>query len=285
VAAFREAIRLAPYWAYPRHNLALAYAQMGRFNEAIATYRGAMGRAPQFAYLPYNLGLTFQRINRNREAAAMYREAIDKAGRLPEDYRVMHLAMAHNALGYLESSTRSPERAEESYRQALTFNPNLLEARQNLAALLCGRRTDGACEAAREGEAIRLWRENIQQDKDYLPSRLSLARALTAQGKTSEAIAEYEQVVRLQPEYVAGRLALADLWAEAGDYERAKQQLTQARVQQPNHYNIHERLGDLERKGGDSTAAAEAYRSALPYAPDRKTRKRIEAKLRSADTK
>jgi Flp pilus assembly protein TadD len=61
-AAFQDAINRAPYWAYPRHNLALALTQRGEFQRAAAEYRGAMDVGPYYSYLPYNLGLLYQQI-------------------------------------------------------------------------------------------------------------------------------------------------------------------------------------------------------------------------------
>ncbi len=281
--AFQEAMRLAPHWAYPRHNLALTYAQVGNFGEAIATYQEAMRLAPHFAYLPYNLGLSYQRLHRNAEAEQMYRQAIAKAGRLRDEIRQRHLAMANNALGYLKASTGAEKEAEELYRKALALDSGLLEARHNLAALLCGRRAhaDGACLPAGADEALSLWRQNIAANKDYLPSRLSLARALAARGESGEAIQHYREFIERQPDYVAARLALAELLPrqEPADLEGALNQLQAAEKMQPNHSETYERRGDVERSRGNAAEAEKAYAAALRYAPDKKVRKRIRGKM------
>jgi hypothetical protein len=39
----RDAIRRAPYWAYPQHNLALAYTQTGAFTQAVTSSCPAVG--------------------------------------------------------------------------------------------------------------------------------------------------------------------------------------------------------------------------------------------------
>ena len=62
ISAFQVAIRIAPYWAYPRHNLALTYAEAGSFDAAIRQYQQARLLEPAFSYLPYNLGLLFEQI-------------------------------------------------------------------------------------------------------------------------------------------------------------------------------------------------------------------------------
>src|SRR4051812_27343302 len=59
--AFRNSIRVAPDWAYPRHNLALTYIEMGNNSAAEAEYRAAIKKTPEHPYLYYNLGVLLQR--------------------------------------------------------------------------------------------------------------------------------------------------------------------------------------------------------------------------------
>ncbi len=232
ILAFRDAIRRAPYWAYPRHNLALAYTQSGDYESAIGSYRQAMDLAPQYYYLPYNLGLVYQRLNRNREAEDAFRKSIQLAPSAGDPY---------NALGYLYASTRRGSRAEPLYRQALEKTPTLLAARQNLAVLLASRR-------GREDEAISLWRANLEQAADYLPSRLSLARALERLGREADASIEYEALLKDKPDHVAARLALADLHAKAGRAEAALAEVRAALAVQPDNPLILDRMKRLQEK-------------------------------------
>ena len=60
--ALRNAMRYAPYWAYPIHNLALVSSERGDYDRAIQLYQYAMSIAPRYSYLPYNLGLLYERI-------------------------------------------------------------------------------------------------------------------------------------------------------------------------------------------------------------------------------
>ena len=189
-------MRLAPYWAYPAHNLALAYTEQGNYEEAIRAYRRAMKLAPKYSYLPYNLGLLYQRMNRRRDAEAQYRSAIAITPDRSEPY---------NALGYLKASTGKRAEAESLYRTAIQKDAGSLSARHNLAVLL-------AEEPARTGEAIQLWQANLAKDPEYLPSILSLARALARTGDTTGAIRQFESALRLRPDYTAARLALSELY-------------------------------------------------------------------------
>ena len=273
-AAFRDAIRRAGRWAYPYHNLALTYLQRGDYTNAVATYGDAIEQAPDFAYLSYNLGLVYQKLNRGREAEKAFIEAERKAANLDERTRARHTALARNARGYSKAAAGKARQAEQLYREALGLDEGLLEARHNLAVLLSGS-SEGRFE-----EALGLWRENLSRDPAYLPSRLSLARALERVERFDEATVEYERVVELQPGYSAARLRLADLYLASQNAEKAGDHLEEARKAQPGNARVHEKIGDALTQSGDRTRAEAAYRRALERSSDKKTRKRIRRKLR-----
>lgn len=264
IQAFRDAARLAPYWAYPLHNLALAYSQTGEYDAAIRAYQSAMDLAPRYSYLPYNLGLIYQRLNRRKEAESAFRKALDLAPQRGEPY---------NALGYLYASSGRDAEAERLYRQALDHNPELLAARQNLAVLLSTR-------PAQFDTAVTLWRENLAKSADYLPSRLSLARALARHNQPAQAIAEYEQIVQQKREYVGARLALAELYLAQGRPDAARDQLADAAKLQPDNPEVLEKLGDAEQLRGFRNEAVAAYRQALQSAADPAARKRLRRKMK-----
>lgn len=261
--AFRDAIQRAPHWAYPWHNLALAYTETGDYDQAIRSYQEGMRLAPKYSYLAYNLGLVYQRLNRRAEAEEAYKKAIAISPNLGEPY---------NALGYLNASRGRFAEAERFYKEALAKNPDLLAARHNLALLL-SQKPD------RLNEAIDLWRQNLVKSADYLPSRLSLAETLTAEGKTAEAIQEYEAVLKSKPDYVAARRALAELLVKTGKPDAALEQLREALKRAPRNPELNEEIGDLQKGSGRAGEAAASYQTALKYAGESKTRKRIRAKM------
>ncbi|HWR97896.1 MAG TPA: tetratricopeptide repeat protein [Candidatus Methanoperedens sp.] len=81
-AAFREAIRIYPGYAFARNNLGNALAALGRFPEAEAEYRQALRIDPHYAHTRNNLGNALAAQGRFAEAEAEYREAL----RLQPDY-------------------------------------------------------------------------------------------------------------------------------------------------------------------------------------------------------
>jgi tetratricopeptide (TPR) repeat protein len=266
IPAFRDAVRRAQHWSYPLHNEALAYVETGDYRSAIRAYQEAIRLTPQYSYLPYNLGLVYQRLNRRKDAEAAYTKAEMLAPNSAEPY---------NALGTLKASEGKRAEAEKLYQQALQKDSTLLAARHNLALLIVD-------QPGRGPEAVQLWRQNLTQSPDYLPSRLSLAGALATAGDNAQAIEEYRKVLDAKPDYVAARIALADLLAKTGDRAGALDQLHQVTKVDSQNPDLFERIGDLEAARQHPAEARAAYQSALALKPARGARKRIENKLKSA---
>jgi tetratricopeptide (TPR) repeat protein len=265
IPAFRDAVRRARHWSYPLHNEALAYVETGDYKSAIRAYQEAIRLTPQFSYLPYNLGLVYQRLNRRKDAEASYKKATALAPDSAEPY---------NALGTLKASEGKRDEAERLYREALQKNSKLLAARHNLALLL-------ADENNRQQEAMDLWRANLQQSPDYLPSRLSLAATLAAAGDNAAAIAEYRKVLEAKPGYLAAHSALAGLLLKSGDSEGALVELLEISKLEPKNAGVFEQIGDAEAARKHPTEARAAYQSALDLTTDRDARKRVSNKLKS----
>lgn len=265
IPAFRDASRRAQHWSYPLHNEALAHVESGEYREAIRLYQQAMRLTPQYGYLPYNLGLVYQRLNRRKDAEVSYRKAISIA---PDS------APAYNALGTLKASEGKNAEAEKDYRDALQRDPSLLAARHNLALLL-------AADKARQTEAIELWRANLRQTPEYLPSRLSLAETLTNSGDRAGAMEQYRQVLSAKPGYIAARVALAGLLAKSGDADGAIQELREAAKADSQNAAVLEQIGDIEAGRGHAAEARAAYTAALGATSDRSVRKRVDGKMRS----
>jgi tetratricopeptide (TPR) repeat protein len=261
--AFRDALRRAPQWTYPYHNMALAAFETGDHESAIRLYRQAILLTPRFSYLHYNLAVVYERVNRRKEAELEFRKAIE----LSPD-----LADAYNGLGSIEAASGKFAAAENSYRHALQLNPALYAARQNLAVLLAGR-------PGRRTDAIALWRDNLARNPEFLPSRLSLAEALASDPDPAMAIGEYRRVVERKPDYVAARIALADLLLKTGAWQEALEQTEAANQLAPGDEGILERIGDIQSFAGHSKEAHVAYQSALTSSPDRTTSKRLRSKL------
>jgi tetratricopeptide (TPR) repeat protein len=206
IQAFNDARTMEPMWAYPLHNLALAYAQRGDNARAIESYQSAIRIAPAYSYLPYNLGLLYERLNepglaeKNFELAL--KRAAARAARLgvPQD-RWVEKAAPLNAIGTLYLSEGRLGAAAHQFELARKADPKYVPALYNTGIVLAAR--------GRREEALQKWREALTVDPNFTAARLSLAQSLLEFGNFENASMEFAEILRLHPDYLAARRSLA----------------------------------------------------------------------------
>ncbi len=133
----------------------------------------------------------------------------------------------------------------------------------------------------RRPEAIQLWRENLAQSPDHLPSRLSLAETLAASNDHAGAIEQYRAVLTIKPDYPAARVALAAELSKSGEANTALAELHIVSQADARNVAALELTGDIEKSRGRINESRQAYSSALAATSDRDARKRIRAKLKA----
>jgi tetratricopeptide (TPR) repeat protein len=272
-SAFRSAMRFAPYWAYPVHNLALTLAERGDYDGAIRSYHYAMSIAPRYSYLPYNLGLLYQRLGDFENARLWYQraqEVVEKFGK-SRNSRWPERARIWNALGSIAREERRDRKAEDLFRKALADDPDDPNSRHNLALLLA-RRGDFT-------EADQLWRNNTE----FIASRVALADSLAQRGQTALAAKEYLAVVAAKPEYVAAREALAKLYLHQNEPSSAIEQLDAALARSGQVPTLLELRADARAQAGEMDAARSDWSKALELVSDGADKARLSRKLRAAN--
>jgi tetratricopeptide (TPR) repeat protein len=272
--AFRTAMRYAPYWAYPIHNLALTESERGNYDEAIRLYQYAMTVAPRYSYLPYSLGLLYVRLGDFPNARKWFdqaRETLEQYSK-PRNGAWPERARIWNALGTVERSQGREARALDFFQKAMADDPGDLNARHNLA-LLYAKRGDFT-------KADGLWRGNLDRDATFTLSRVSYAESLASRGQRRGAIEQYERLVQDKPDYVAARESLARLYLAENNPSQALEQLKQAISQAPADPSLLELRGDIEAKVGDSASAKADWQQALDASQTRDAKTRIERKLK-----
>lgn len=261
-AAFHDAIRYAPNWPYPWHNLALVSTELGDFESAAADYRHAMEIAPDYPYLPYNLALLYQRLNRTTDARHYYEKALAtavqgrKSGVLfraddlhPED------ALTHNALGTLAASRHKFPAAEKEYRQALHDEPTNRSARYNLAILLTTNN-----HASQEAED--LWLRNLADDSHHLTTRFAYARYLAATSRLPEAIVQFRLALADAPDLIPLQRDFATALLSNHDARESLSVLQAAVLKAPEDIALLDQLAETESAVGNQSAADTYHRKA-----------------------
>src|SRR5262249_11880672 len=77
LAAYREALRLKPDYAWAYNEIGLAQYRAGRLDEAVTAYRQALLFLPKDAVIHDNLGQAYFRRRQLDEAAAAFRKAVE----------------------------------------------------------------------------------------------------------------------------------------------------------------------------------------------------------------
>jgi Tetratricopeptide repeat len=180
---------------------------VGNFDLAVDTYEQACLLAPTYSYLPYNLGLLYQQMNEVSEARKAYKQALQLAQNDCSASRAATCSGAARvltALGVLNETEGKKRRAERLYRSALREDPNLLEAKHDLAALWTRSKKQ-------DFEAEKLWMENLGVEPNHLPSLIGLSELLLKRAELRKSLPYYERILQLRPDYAPAILAVAEI--------------------------------------------------------------------------
>ena len=230
LAAYSEALRLAPNFAQARCNLATVLADTGKLEPAITNFEMALRERPEFAEAHHNLGSTLVKAGRLEEA----REHLVRATNLkPQE------PQAHYSLGTLFLVESNYDGAVAQLSEALRYRPNYADAHRNLGfALLHQGQTNQAIghfesavqlepdnadarfnfglallESGQPEAAERQFSAGLRLHPNDTRFHYRLAVALARQKKTNEAIAQYREALRLTPDFPEARSELAALLA------------------------------------------------------------------------
>src|SRR5262245_49674887 len=124
--------------------------------------------------------------------------------------------------GRTAESKRQWEHAEQYYRQALSLNPTLVEARNNLGNLYIRQHQLDA--------AIDEFRAALAVEPNYALARNNLGSAYVLSGEDTLAIQEFLAALSIDSVYVSPYYNLASLYARRGDAVQAVAFLTKALV-------------------------------------------------------
>jgi Tfp pilus assembly protein PilF len=282
-------------WPYPRHNLALAYAESGDYAAAAKEYLDAIAIAPNQPYLYYNLGLLYERSNQTRLARRAYEGALQSLTRLSTVYNARSTewarelprdgdlakrranaaakatAVVQNALGSLTESERNPPAAAAHYEEAIRIDPSLCAARHNLALLK--QKWPRKRWSGDSATPVELYRENLSRCPSFWPSLLQLAIIDLSGGDVPKAKSELQTVLSQVPDNRDARKRLAAVLVRQNEIPAAIALLTAAideEVRQNGSRGsadpaLYELLGDAYTAANDPRAC-EAFRSALAAA-------------------
>ena len=245
IEVFEEGLRAAPESTAIRANYAQALIDLGRFGEASAQLSKVLAVEPRSPRFVHQAALIAARAGRLDEAETLFRQAIQFEPRtadfhvnlaqlLSERARwteaLDELTLAAELYGAKDPRRDDIERrvaktragshfdqgnarrrqgdlaaAKAEYEQAITLDPTLAQAHNNLGGLAM---SEAPAEAARH------FANAIEQAPNYVEARFNLAQALLSVGQVEAAVGHLRRIVANRPDFAPAQQSLRQIEAQ-----------------------------------------------------------------------
>lgn len=238
ILQFQKALRLDPSRTMVLGNLAMAYGQadrldnaescltrlaqlkpdaptvfidwgrvlrkLRRYVESLDAFAKAMSLSAQPADVHVEIGATYVEMLRNDDAKQSFQKAIDAK---PDH------AQAHSNLGILLKEAGEYEKAIDHLRHAVRARPTCASDWNNLGVALA--------ETRQHEEAVVHYHKALSIDPNYTVSWNNLGNALRTLGRSQEAIAALQKALELKSDYAEAMNNIAIAHLQCGDSLRA----------------------------------------------------------------
>lgn len=269
IAAYQNALAIAPDWAHIHAALGSAYANTHRYEKALAAYEIAVDLRPDDAMIHHHLGTVYSKRGKRAEAMQHQLRAISLA---PE------LAAAHYQLGLLYAQQKQWDAAIAAYQTAYAHDAELLEALYNLAQAY---RRNGDKAAAREQMKRFEERKAVLTPLHQLRGALQRTRDATARaqiltnigrlylksGVYEKAAWEYQKAIGQNPKVAAAYNGIGIAYAMQGKYPEAIAAQQKALELKPDFAKAHAGLGFVYLTQNSNELALKHYRQAVALEP------------------
>ncbi len=179
---FEHTLQVAPHGnALIEYNLGVAFAEIGKYDEATGHYVRALEFEP-------NYGLALLAMIETRRKQGRVAEAIDFGRRA---VKALPVSKAHLELGRAFAAEDKTEAAVMEFREAVRLNPADAYARADLGLALA--------RAGKISEGIDTLHEALRLNPSSAGAHNNLGVVLFKAGKTRESIPEFEAALRLNP--------------------------------------------------------------------------------------
>ena len=246
---------------------ALEYHQAGHLPQAKALYQQILQESPSHADALHFLGVIAHQEKNNELAVELIGKAIHAN---PSSLMHYNLGLALKAQGNFDA-------AAESYRMALSLQPDYAEAHYNLGNVL-----------QEQGEldmAVTCYRRAISCRPDYARAHCNLGNVLQEQGKPDEAVTSYRNAISYQPDYADAYYNLGIILKEQGKIDAAVASHQKAIMHAPGWADAHCNLGNALQLQGKLDEATACYRRALELDPGNESTEHLIASLTAGTTK
>jgi tetratricopeptide (TPR) repeat protein len=231
-------------------DLALRHHQAGELSKAETYYRKVLAIHKDHKDSLHLLGVVAHQVGRHRLAV----DLIGKAIRLDIQSAPFHnnIGLALRALGDVENSSRH-------YAQALTLQPDFVEAHYNLGKALGDKgKLDTAKSCATRALILK---------PDFAEAHYALASATQKQGNAREALQHYQRALALKPAWAEVYNNLGNLSLDRGTLDAAVDCFHRTLAVKPAFAEAHNNLGSVLRAQGELAKAVVHYARALTMKP------------------
>ena len=225
--AYRKASRLDPRNAYFQVGIANCLGMQGKLADAESSLRRIAERFPSVALVWLNLGNAVRDQARPAEAVELYRRALE----LDPD-----LVDARNNLASVLHARKRFAEAEKEYRACIALAPDYVLAQFNLASVII--------DLGRFREAEEICREIIKRTPEVAHAHTFLGAALGHQGRLREALDCHRIAAELAPRDMKIAETYASALAEAGHFGQALRWFDRALGLNPESVSSHQLLGN-----------------------------------------
>jgi tetratricopeptide (TPR) repeat protein len=222
----------------------------GDFTEAVRLLSQAASAAPDVPDFRYHLGLAYLQVGRARQAARELEATLGMMG-MRRDTRVKEpLVLLHAAIAYLRAGSLSTARARAE--AASTRDPDSAEARYVLGLV--------TKEEGKESEALRLFREALELDRDHPDANIAVAEWLDENGQPAEAREHLRHALHGTPDRFAILMALGGLAYRQEDWEESAAAFRLASLYRPDDDDAAFNHGAALLAQGHLAQAEEVFR-------------------------
>ncbi len=215
--AFGKAVEADPQDYFAHFNLALAYAFLHKDAEGIAEYRKTLELKPALYEAELNLGIMLMKQKEPAEAVPLFEDAAgQKADRFQPRF----------SLAEAQLQSGAPDKAEESYRQALRLDPQSAAAEAGLAHAL-----------ARQEKLAGVPRRTSSRRPSWITRYRNLLLELGELYENHQQPAEAIAIYREFPDNAAAQQHLGRLMLENKQYADALPQLEAAYQREASQSN------------------------------------------------
>jgi len=248
--ALKQVVEAQPTHIAAWFNLAYAYTELHKHEEAVASYRKVLELDPNLFEARLNLGILLMQLN-NPQGALGH---LEKAATLKPDH-----PRAHLYYGRALALTGQPERAEKQYQTVLQLDPRLAIAHYDLGQLYLQQK--------RFQEALALFQKAYELDPALSQAQLGMALAREGLKDPLNALAHFEQYLAAHPDDLETRFHLARLYLDQGKNAQAYDGLQTIYRVKPETPGLAAALGDVCALLKKYPESEKFYRQALLAAP------------------